>query len=76
MTREIKRTEPTIPAPGSQRPGVANIRIIGPADVVTATSKSLADFYGDLWQPGSRSKSRKSTDDLMYGTLIVPVEKN
>ncbi len=58
----------------SHRPGVAQVRIIGPAAVVDAAAASLADLYGDLWQPGGRGPSRKSpTDVLMYGTLVVPV---
>lgn len=72
--REVApRQEPIIPRAGSARPGVANLRIIGPPDVVDATLQSLADFYGELWQPGTRKPSRTSNDDLVYGTLIVPV---
>ncbi len=56
------------------RPGVASVRIIGPAAVVEAAAASLAANYGDLWQPGGGGPSRKSaTDVLLYGTLIVPV---
>ena len=65
--------EPIIPTPGTHRPGVANIRIVAPADVVDATIASLADFYGGFWQPGTRKPSRTSSDVLVYGTLIVPV---
>ncbi len=72
--REVApREEPIIPRPGSARPGVASLRINGPADVVDAALQSLADFYGELWQPGTRKPSRTSNDDLVYGTLIVPV---
>ncbi len=66
--------DPIIPAPGSHRPGVAQVRLIGPADVVEAACASLADFYGGLWQRGSGGPSRKNPDDLLvYGTLVVPV---
>ncbi len=60
-------------APGSHRPGVANLRIIAPADVVDAAARSLADFYGGHWQPSTRKPARGSDDTILYGTLIVPV---
>ncbi len=67
-------SDPIIPTPGSHRPGVVNLRLIGPADVVAAASASLSDFYGGFWQPGAAGPSRKNPDDvLMYGTLIVAV---
>lgn len=65
--------EPIMPAPGSYRPGVVNVRLIGPADVVDAASASLDDFYGRMWQPGTRKPSRTSSEVLVYGTLVVPV---
>jgi hypothetical protein len=64
---------PIIPASGSHRPGVVNVRLVAPADVLDAAVASLSDFYGGFWQPGTRKPSRTSDEVLIYGTLIVAV---
>lgn len=61
------------PVPSS-RPGVAQIRLVGPAEVVEAAMASLAEHYGALWQCSDPAPSRRSAHDrLVYGTLIVPL---
>ena len=70
---EAESVDPVVPTPGSHRPGVVNVRLVGPADVVDAAIASLGDFYGELWQPGTRKPSRTSSEVLVYGTLIVAV---
>lgn len=65
-----------IPVPGSLRPGVASVRLVGPPDVLDAALDSLSAFYGDAWQPSTRKPSRHGTGEmLLYGTLIVAVPK-
>jgi hypothetical protein len=68
-------TAAIIPAAGALRPGVVNVRLVCPPDVMAAALESLSDFYGDAWQPSTRKPSRNADDGqvLTYGTLIVPV---
>lgn len=40
---------------------------------MSAAIASLGDFYGELWQPGTRKPSRTSSEVLVYGTLVVPL---
>lgn len=71
---DVEPVAATIPAQGSNRPAVVQTRLIAPAPAIDAADGSLGDFFGDLWQTGSRGTSRKRpTDVLLYGTLIVPV---
>jgi hypothetical protein len=71
---DVERTSPIIPVTGSHRPAVVQARLIAPAPAIAAATRSIGDFYGDLWQEGSRGTSRKNPKDmLLYGTLIVPV---
>lgn len=65
-----------IPVPGSFKPGVVSVRLVCPPDVLAAALESLADFYGDAWQPSTRKPSRHGDGQvLQYGTLIVPVPR-
>lgn len=74
MNREVEPGQPIIPAAGSHRPAVVQVRLIAPADAIDAAAVSLADFYGGLWQPGSRGPSRRNPNDvILYGTVIVAV---
>lgn len=67
---------PVIPAAGSYRPGAVSVRLVCPPDVMTAAVASLAEFYGDAWQPATRKPSRNADGQvLQYGTLIVPVPR-
>jgi hypothetical protein len=69
--------EQIIPTPGSQRPAVVDVRLIGPTEAVDAALASLADFYGDLLQLGPRQRSRHNADHILArGTLIVPVPRD
>ena len=62
---------------GPLRPGVVSVRLVCPPAVLDAALASLADRYGDAWQPGTRKPSRHDGGDvLQYGTLIVPVPKD
>lgn len=76
---EVEPAEPIIPdgrepSAGSYRPAVVQIRLIGPSAAIEAASALLADFCDAAWQPGTRKSSRHAGgDQLMYGTLIVPV---
>jgi hypothetical protein len=66
--------QPIVPAPGSHRPRAVNVRLVCPPGVPSSCKASLADFYGQAWQPSARKPSRSSDGDLLqYGTLIVPV---
>ena len=57
------------------RPGVAEVRLIGPPDVLDAAVAAMAAQFGDAWQPGTRKGSRHGDgQELQYGTLIVPVD--
>jgi hypothetical protein len=69
-------TTPIIPAPGSHRPGAVNVRHVCPPDVMAAALTSLANLYGEAWQPSTREPSRSADGHLLqHGTLIVPVPR-
>ncbi len=72
MTAEIESGKPTVPSSG-RRPAVVQVRLIAPDTAIDAASQSLADFYGNLWQPGTRKPARSSSDTILYGTVIVAV---
>lgn len=62
--------------PGSSQPVVVSVRLVCPPEVMDAALASLANSYGDAWQPSTRKPSRHSGGEvLQYGTLIVPVPK-
>lgn len=70
------RAEPAVSRPGGYRPGVASVRLAGPPAVIDAAAALLADVMGDAWQPATRKPGRHAGGDhLLYGTLIVPVER-
>jgi hypothetical protein len=76
MTPDITLTGMTVPPPGSHKPGVVQVRLIGPPDVIDAALTLLSDLLGDAWQPSTRKPGRHSGGDhLQYGTLIVPVPR-
>ncbi len=63
-------------AQAGYRPGVAQVRLVGPPEVVDAANALLADLLGDAWQPSTRKPGRHAGGDhLQYGTLIVPVPR-
>lgn len=65
---------PAVPVPSLPRPGVANIRIDGPAEVIDAALVVLEAAHGDAWQPSTRKPSRYAGGgQVQYGTLIVPL---
>ena len=68
---------PAVPGTdGLPRPGVVSVRLVCPPAVLDAALASLAEQYGDAWQPGTRKPSRHEGGDvLLYGTLIVPVPR-
>jgi hypothetical protein len=58
------------------RPGVAQVRLVGPPETIDAALQLLADLCGDAWQPSTRKPGRHAGgDELQYGTLIVPVAR-
>lgn len=58
------------------RPGVAQVRLVGPPEAIDAALNLLADLCGDAWQPSTRKPGRhEGGDHLQYGTLIVPVPR-
>ncbi len=58
------------------RPAVVSVRLICPTEAMDAALASLANSYGDAWQPSTRKPSRHSGGEvLQYGTLIVSVPK-
>jgi hypothetical protein len=64
------------PARGAYRPGVVNVRLVCPPDVMDAALSLLSDLLGDAWQPSTRKPGRHAGGDhLQYGTLIVPVPR-
>ena len=76
MTRDPALTGPVIPPRGSHKPGVAQVRLVGPPEVIDAALALLGDLLGDAWQPSTRKPGRHvGGDDLQYGTLIVPVRR-
>jgi hypothetical protein len=59
------------------RPGVAQVRLVGPPEVIDAANALLADLCGDAWQPSTRKAGRhEGGDHLQYGTLIVPIPRS
>ena len=59
------------------RPGVAQVRLVGPPETIDAALQLLADLCGDAWQPSTRKPGRHAGGDhLQYGTLIVPVPRD
>ena len=63
-------------AQAGYRPGVANVRLVGPPEVIDAALDLLADLCGEAWQPSTRKPGRhEGGDHLQYGTLIVPVPR-
>jgi hypothetical protein len=76
MTRDITVTGPASPPPGSHKPGAAQVRLIGPPEVIDAALALLGDLLGEAWQPAARKPGRHpGGDHLQYGTLIVPVPR-
>lgn len=70
----IAASAATGPDGAPARPAVVQVRLIGPPAALDVADASLTEKYGHLWQPGARNQSRKNrAEDLMYGTLIVPV---
>jgi hypothetical protein len=68
--------EVTLTRPGSYKPGVVQVRLIGPPEVVTVAGAHLAELHGDAWRPSTRKPSRYDGADLvLHGTLIVPVPR-
>jgi hypothetical protein len=63
-------------AQAGYRPGVAQVRLVGPPEVIDAALALLADLCGDAWTPSTRKPGRHAGgDDLQYGTLIVPIPR-
>ena len=63
-------------AQGGYRPGVAQVRLVGPPETIDAALRLLADLCGDAWSPSTRKPGRhEGGDHLQYGTLIVPVPR-
>ena len=63
-------------AQAGYRPGVAQVRLVCPPDVMDAALALLGDLLGDAWQPSTRKPGRHAGgDELQYGTLIVPVPR-
>ncbi|HET9968507.1 MAG TPA: hypothetical protein VFQ68_09740 [Streptosporangiaceae bacterium] len=63
-------------AQSGYRPGVAQVRLVGPPETIDAALQLLADLCGDAWQPSTRKPGRHAGgDELQYGTLIVPVAR-
>jgi len=76
MTRDITLTGPVIPPRGSHKPAVAQVRLIGPPEVIDAALALLGDLLGEAWQPSTRKPGRHpGGDHLQYGTLIVPIPR-
>lgn len=58
------------------RPGVAQVRLIGPPEVIDAALLLLGVLLNDVWQPSTRKPGRhEGGDELQYGTLIVPIRR-
>jgi hypothetical protein len=50
------------------RPGVAQVRVVGPPQVIDAANALLADLCGDAWNPSTRKPGRhEGGDHLQYG---------
>ncbi len=58
------------------KPGVAQVRLVGPPEVIDAALALLGGLLGEAWQPSTRKPGRHAGGDhLQYGTLIVPVRR-
>ncbi len=65
-----------VPRAGSHKPGVAQVRLVGPPEVIDAALALLGDLLGEAWQPSTRKPGRhEGGDELQYGTLIIPVPR-
>ena len=65
-----------LPATGGYKPGVAQVRLVGPPEVIEAAAAHLAELHGEAWQPSTRKSSRyEGGDKILYGTLIVPLPR-
>jgi hypothetical protein len=63
-------------AQAGYRAGVAQVRLVGPPEVIDAALALLGDLCGDAWTPSTRKPGRHAGgDELQYGTLIVPVPR-
>lgn len=63
-------------AQAGYQPGVAQVRLVGPPEVIDAANALLADLCGDAWTSSTRKPGRhEGGDHLQYGTLIVPVPR-
>jgi hypothetical protein len=72
----MSSTGAIVPQAGSYKPCVAQVRLVGPPEVIAAALALLSDLCGDAWQPGTRKAGRHDGgDELQYGTLIVPVPR-
>ena len=70
------RAARTRAAQAGYRPGVAQVRLIGPPEVIDAALALLADLCGDAWTASTRKPGRHDGgDQIQYGTLIVPVQR-
>lgn len=64
-------------AKSGYRPGVAQVRLTGPPDVIDAANVLLADLLGDAWTASTRKAGQYAGgDERQYGTLIVPVPRH
>lgn len=73
----VEPTQPVPPKPGPMRPGIANVRLVCPPEVMDAAVQLLADMFGEAWQPSTRKPGRHAGGDvLQYGTLIIPVPRS
>lgn len=61
---------------GRSRPGIAELRLIGPPAVIDAAKAMLAEAFPDLYHPAGRTPARRGGGDIQYGTLIVPVTES
>jgi len=58
------------------KPGVVNVRLIGPPGVIDAALYLLNELLGDAWHPATRKPGRHAGgDELQYGTMIVLIRK-
>lgn len=77
--RDRRAIQPASDVPaetGTVRPGVADLRLIGPPAVIDAAGKMLAEAFPDLYQRSTRKSARSGGGDIQYGTLIVPVTES
>jgi hypothetical protein len=75
MSREITPSEQVQTGPWSLKPGVVQVRLIGPPEALDAALAVLGEL-GDAWHPSTRKPGRHAGGDhLQYGTLIVPMPR-